>query len=76
MKKLIPLAAGAIACLVAVGSAQAAPASGNVLGKLTAVGQSDSAFQQAHYYRRHHRWWWGRPYYYRHHHHRRWHHWY
>ena len=44
MTRFLPLAAvaGALACVVAVGSAQAAPASGNILGKLTTV--SDSWF--------------------------------
>lgn len=71
MKKLLPLAVGTLACFVALGSAQAAPASGNVLGKLTTAGKSNSAVEQAHY-RRHHRWWWKKRHY--RHHHRR-HHW-
>jgi len=77
MTKLLPLAAvaGALACVVAVGSAQAAPASGNILGKLTSVGEQNTAIEKAHY-RHHRRWWWKKRYYKRHHHHhRRWHRW-
>ena len=79
MKRILPLAAvaGALACLVAVGSAQAAPASGNVLGKLTTVGESSSAVEKTHYrhHRRyHHRKLWKKRYYKRHHHHHRHHH--
>ena len=42
MTRFLPLAAiaGALACVVAVGSAQAAPASGNILGKLTTVSEA------------------------------------
>lgn len=76
MKKFLPLAAvaGALACFAAVGGAQAAPASGNILGKLTTVGQADATVEKAHY--RHHRKWWKKRYYKRHrHHHRRGHRW-
>ncbi len=68
MTKLIPLTAvaGVLAAFLAVGSAQAAPASGSVLGKLTSLNQSAAAVENVHW-RRHHRWWW------RHHH--RHHHW-
>ena len=70
MTRLLPLAAvaGALTCVVAVGSAQAAPASGNVLGKLTAASQSNSTVEKAHY-RHHRRWWWNK-----HHHRRYWRH--
>ncbi len=79
MKRILPLAAvaGALACFVAVGSAQAAPASGNVLGKLTTVGENSSAVEKTHYrhHRRyHHRKWWKKRYYKRHHHHHHRHH--
>ncbi len=76
MKKLLPLAAvaGALACFVAAGSAQAAPVSSNVLGKLTSVSDQNSVIEKAGY--RHHRKWWKKRYYKRHsyRHHRR-HHW-
>jgi hypothetical protein len=75
MKRVLPLAAiaGALAAVVAVGSAQAAPASGNILGKLTTVGENGAAVEKAGY-RHHHRWhhhrhWWKKRYYRRHHHH-------
>ncbi len=77
MKKLLPLAAvaGALACFAVAGSAQAAPVSGDVLGKMSAAAQSGSAVEKAHY--RHHRhWFWKKRYYkrhYHHRHHRRWH---
>jgi hypothetical protein len=75
MKRLLPLAAaaGALACVVAVGSAQAAPASGNVLGKLTTVSDAATSVEKAGY--RHHRKWWKKRYYKRHRHHyrHRWH---
>lgn len=80
MTKFLPLAAvaGALACVVAVGSAQAAPASGNVLGKLTAASEAGTTVEKAgyrHHHRwHHHRWWWKKRHYRRHHHHRR-HHW-
>ena len=74
MKRVLPLAAiaGALAAVVAVGSAQAAPASGNILGKLTAVSENGAAVEKAGY--RHHGWhhhhrWWKKRYYRRHHHH-------
>lgn len=78
MKKLLSLAAVAGALLVAVGSAQAAPVSGNVLGKMTSVSQDNSVVEKAHY--RHHRKWYKKRYYkkrwykrhHHHHHHRRW----
>ncbi|HUJ36903.1 MAG TPA: hypothetical protein VLW88_04415 [Hyphomicrobium sp.] len=68
MTKLIPLtvAAGALACIVAAGSAQAAPASGVTLGKLANVAPASATVQQAHYWR--HRYW-------RWHHRRHWHRW-
>jgi hypothetical protein len=78
MKKLLPLAAiaGALAC-VSVGGAQAAPVSGNVLGKLTSVSEQNAVVEKAGY--RHHRhYWWKKRYYKRHHwrhHHRRHHYW-
>jgi hypothetical protein len=80
MKKLLPLAAiaGALAC-VSVSGAQAAPVSGNVLGKLTAVSESNAVVEKAgyrHHRRYHHRkWWWKKRYYkrHRHHHRRHWH---
>ncbi|MDH4983538.1 hypothetical protein [Hyphomicrobium sp. D-2] len=69
MKRILPLAAvaGALACVVAVGSAQAAPAAGNVLGKLATVGEAGATVEKAHY--RHHRKHWKKRYYKRHHHH-------
>jgi hypothetical protein len=78
MNKLLPLAAiaGALAC-VSVSGAQAAPVSGNVLGKLTAVSEQNAVVEKAGY-RHHRRWWWKKRYYKRHHHrhhHRRHHHW-
>ncbi len=75
MKRVLPLAAiaGALVALVAVGSAQAAPASGNILGKLTTVGENGAAVEKAGYRHRHrwhhHRKWWKKRYYRRHHHH-------
>jgi hypothetical protein len=75
MIRLVPLAAvaGALACVVAVGSAQAAPASGNILGKLTTASDAGSSVEQAGWRRhhRHHRRWW----FFRHHRHHRHHHW-
>jgi hypothetical protein len=76
MKKLLPLAAVAGALFVVAGSAQAAPVSSNVLGKMTSVSEQNSVVEKAHY--RHHRKWWKKRYYKRHryhHHHRRWHRW-
>lgn len=74
MNRLLPLTAiaGALACVVAVGSAQAAPVTGNVLGKLATASEAGSTVEKAHY--RHHRkyyrnWWWKKRYYKRHHHH-------
>jgi hypothetical protein len=69
MTKMIPLtvAAGALACIVAAGSAQAAPASGVALGKLTNVAPAaasvDKVYWRHRYWRYHHRrhwrrWWW------------------
>jgi uncharacterized cupredoxin-like copper-binding protein len=68
MTKLIPLTvvAGALACIVAAGSAQAAPASGIALGKLANVTPANASVEQV-YWRRHwryhhrrhwRRWWW------------------
>jgi hypothetical protein len=75
MTRFLPLAAiaGALACVVAVGSAQAAPASGNILGKLTTASEAGSSVEKAGYY--HHRKWWKKRYYKRHRYyqHRRWH---
>lgn len=70
MKRVLPLAAiaGALVAVVAVGSAQAAPASGNILGKLTTVSENGAAVEKAGY-RHHHRHWWKKRYYRRHHHH-------
>ena len=74
MKRVLPLAAiaGALAAVVAVGSAQAAPASGNILGKLTTVSENGTSVEKAGYrhrgYHHHHRWW-KKRYYRRHHHH-------
>jgi len=76
MKKLLPLAAIAGALVfAAVGSAQAAPVSSNVLGKMTTASQDNSVVEKAHY--RHHRKWYNKRYYKKrhHHHHRRWHRW-
>lgn len=75
MTRFLPLAAiaGALACVVAVGSAQAAPASGNILGKLTTASDAGSSVEKAGW-RRHHRHHWRWRFYKRHHrHHRRWH---
>ncbi len=75
MTRFLPLAAiaGALACVVAVGSAQAAPASGNILGKLTTASEAGSSVEKAGYH--HHRKWWNKRYYKRHRYyqHRRWH---
>ena len=68
MTRMFPLtvAAGALACIVAAGSAQAAPASGIALGKLTNAAPANVAVEQV-YWRRHwryhhrrhwRRWWW------------------
>jgi len=66
MTKMIPLAvaAGALACFAAFGSAQAAPASGVALGKLTNAAPANASVEQV-YWRRHwhhrrhwRRWWW------------------
>ena len=78
MNRYFPLAAvaGALACVVAVGSAQAAPASGNILGKLTTASEAGTSVEKAGY--RHHRRHW-RWRFYKHHqhhrHHRRWYRW-
>lgn len=76
MKKLLPLAAIAGALFVVVGSAQAAPVSSNVLGKLTGVSEQNSVVEKAGY-RHHRRYYWKKRYFKRHHHrhHRRWHRW-
>jgi hypothetical protein len=74
MKRVLSLAAiaGVLAAVVAVGSAQAAPASDNILGKLTTVGENGTSVEKAGYrhrgYHHHHRWW-KKRYYRRHHHH-------
>jgi len=78
MNRFFPLAAvaGALACVVAVGSAQAAPASGNILGKLTSASEAGTSVEKAGY--RHHRRHWRWRFYKRHHHHRhhrRWYRW-
>jgi hypothetical protein len=66
MTRKIPLAvaAGALACFAAIGSAQAAPASGIALSKLANVAPAAASVDQV-YWRRHwhhrrhwHRWWW------------------
>ncbi|MFN3622530.1 MAG: hypothetical protein ACK4TP_00570 [Hyphomicrobium sp.] len=76
MKKFLPLAAVAGALFLAAGSAQAAPVSSNVLGKMTSASEQNSVVEKAHY-RHHRRWWWKKRFYKRHHHrhHRRWHRW-
>ncbi|MBC7832381.1 MAG: hypothetical protein H7Y62_10220 [Hyphomicrobium sp.] len=76
MTRFLPLAAvaGALACVVAVGSAQAAPASGNILGKLTTVSDAGISVEKAGYRHQrnyHHRKWWKKRYYKRHRHHHR-----
>jgi uncharacterized cupredoxin-like copper-binding protein len=67
MTKLIPLTvvAGALACIVAAGSAQAAPASGIALGKLANVTPANASVEQVYWrrhwryhHRRHWRRWW------------------
>lgn len=73
MKRFMPLAAvaGALACVVAVGSAQAAPVAGNALGKLATVGEAGATVEKAHY-RGHRKWhqrkYWKKRYYKRHKH--------
>ena len=69
MSRFLPLAAiaGALACVVAVGSAQAAPASGNILGKLTTASEAGTSVEKAGY--RHHRRHWRWRFFKRHHHH-------
>jgi hypothetical protein len=76
MKKLLPLAAVAGALFLVAGTAQAAPVSSNVLGKMTTASDAGSVVEKAGY-RHHHRKWWKKRYYKRHyrHHHRRHHHW-
>ena len=71
MTRFLPLAAvaGALACVVAVGSAQAAPASGNILGKLANVSEKAPAAEQVHW-RRHHRHYWRKRWFFKRHHHR------
>jgi hypothetical protein len=66
MNRLIPLsaAAGVVACVLAAGSAQAAPVASGVLDKLATANNGTSAVQQV-YWRRHHRYW--RYRYYRRH---------
>ncbi len=84
MARFVPLAAiaGALACVVAAGSAQAAPASANILGKLTTVSDTSGVavekvhFRKKHHHHRWHRKYWKKRYYksHRHHHHRKHHH--
>ena len=64
MTRIIPLSAvaGVVACVLAAGSAQAAPVSSDVLGKAASTNHSSSV-EQVHW-RRHHHWW--RYRYYRH----------
>ena len=63
-------AAGILACVLAAGSAQAAPVSADVLGHATAT-HAGSAVEQVYWRRYHHRWWrwhrWHRWHYYRYH---------
>jgi len=68
MSRMIPLtvAAGALACIVAAGSAQAAPASGITLGKLANVTPATASVEKVYW--RHHRYW-------RWHHRRHWRRW-
>lgn len=56
MKRIVPLTvvAGALACVLAAGSAQAAPATSGILGKLTAAAQSSSQIEQVGWRHRHH----------------------
>jgi hypothetical protein len=72
MSKFVPLAAAAsaLACVLAVGSAQAAPLGGGVLAKEAAVGKSNAAVEQVYWRRHHHRYW--RHRYYRHRYYRWW----
>jgi hypothetical protein len=55
MNRAVPLTvvAGALACFVAMGSAQAAPVNSGILGKLTATAQSSSQVEQAGWRHRH-----------------------
>jgi hypothetical protein len=66
MNRLIPLSAvaGVAACVLAAGTAQAAPVSGGVLDKLATTNHSSSV-EQVYWRRHHHRYW--RYRYYRHH---------
>ena len=68
MTRIIPLtiAAGVLACIVAAGGAQAAPASSITLGKFASVAPATASVEQV-YWRRHwryhhrrhwRRWWW------------------
>lgn len=54
MNRLLPLsvAAGALACFVLAGSAQAAPATGGALGKLAAQSHNSSQIEKAGWRRR------------------------
>jgi len=56
MNRAVPLTvvAGALACFVAMGAAQAAPANTGILGKLNATAQSSSQIEQTGWHRRHH----------------------
>lgn len=55
MNRAVPLSivAGALACFLAAGAAQAAPASSGVLGKLTANAQTSSQVEEVGWRRRH-----------------------
>ncbi len=57
MNRAVPLtiAAGALACVLAAGSAQAAPPNTGILGKLTATAQTSSQVEKAGWRRRHYR---------------------
>lgn len=55
MNRAVPLTvvAGALACVLAAGSVQAAPANAGILGKLTATAQSSSQIEKAGWRHRH-----------------------
>lgn len=59
MNRAVPLSfvAGAIACVLAAGAAQAAPASGGVLGKLSANAQTATQIEQVGWKKNHRRHW-------------------
>jgi hypothetical protein len=54
MTRIVPLTvvAGALACFLAAGSAQAAPATSGILGKLTTTAQSSSQIEKVGWRRR------------------------